>query len=158
VPFESDQSRLADYYRAADVYIHAARADTFPTTVIEALACGTPVVATAVGGIVEQVRTLVAAHGPAGSIEARDGGAATGVLVPAGDAAAMGDALAGLLKDRELRRRLAANAVEDARRRFDFARQRDAYIAWYVDLLEARSPRLRSAAGSASGGPPARDS
>lgn len=158
VPFESDPSRLADYYRAADVHIHAARADTFPNTVIEALACGTPVVATAVGGIVEQVRTLVAAHGSPGSIEAHDAGAATGVLVPAGDAAAMGDALARVLKDRELRRRLATNAVEDARRRFDFARQRDAYIEWYVALLEARSPRLQSGAGSASGGPPARES
>jgi glycosyltransferase involved in cell wall biosynthesis len=70
----------------------------------------------------------------------------------------MGDALARVLKDRELRRRLAANAVEDARRRFDFARQRDAYIEWYVALLEARSPRLQSAAGFASGGPPARES
>ena len=41
---------MADYYRAAEVYLHAAKVDTFPTAVLESLACGTPVVATRVGG------------------------------------------------------------------------------------------------------------
>ncbi|MFN8202227.1 MAG: glycosyltransferase [Solirubrobacteraceae bacterium] len=43
-------SALVPFYRAADVYVHPARADTFPTTVLEALACGLPVVGSAVGG------------------------------------------------------------------------------------------------------------
>ncbi len=58
VPFESDPRRVAAYYQAADVYVHAARADTFPNTILEALACGLPVVATAVGGIPEQITPL----------------------------------------------------------------------------------------------------
>ena len=33
VPFQSDLMTIADYYRAADIYIHAARADTFPNAV-----------------------------------------------------------------------------------------------------------------------------
>ena len=49
---------VAPYYQAADVYLHAAKADNFPRAVLEALCCGTPVVATAVGGIPEQVKGL----------------------------------------------------------------------------------------------------
>ncbi|HEV2719697.1 MAG TPA: glycosyltransferase, partial [Thermoanaerobaculia bacterium] len=48
-----DAMEIADAYRAGDVYLHSARADTFPTAVLEALACGTPVVATRIGGIPE---------------------------------------------------------------------------------------------------------
>src|ERR671918_1684959 len=58
VPYQKDAALVARYYQAADIYIHSARADTFPNTVLEALACGTPVVATAVGGISEQVKGL----------------------------------------------------------------------------------------------------
>src|SRR5947209_8729142 len=57
-----DSRVMADYYAAADVYAHAARADTFPTAVLEALASGTPVVASAVGGIPEQVDYTVTGH------------------------------------------------------------------------------------------------
>ena len=46
---------MADFYRAADVFIHAAQADNFPCTVLEAQACGTPVIATDVGGVAEQI-------------------------------------------------------------------------------------------------------
>ncbi len=39
-------------------YILAARADTFPNTVLEALACGGPVIATSVGGIPDQIEPI----------------------------------------------------------------------------------------------------
>src|SRR6266536_1668921 len=55
VPFQEDPGHVATYYQAADIYVHAALADTFPTGVLEALGCGTPVVATRVGGIPEQI-------------------------------------------------------------------------------------------------------
>ncbi|MBI2835569.1 MAG: glycosyltransferase [Acidobacteria bacterium] len=47
--------RLAAYYSAADVYVLATVADNLPYTVLEAMACETPVVASRVGGIPEQV-------------------------------------------------------------------------------------------------------
>jgi D-inositol-3-phosphate glycosyltransferase len=60
--------RLADYYRAADVCIVPSRSESFGLVALEAAACGTPVVAAAVGGL----RSLVA-HGHSGFlIDGRD--------------------------------------------------------------------------------------
>ena len=49
VPFTRDPARLTMFYQATDLYVHAALVDTFPNTVLEAMACGIPVVASAVG-------------------------------------------------------------------------------------------------------------
>ena len=48
-------SELAKYYSAADVFINPTLEDNFPTTNIEALACGTPIVTFRTGGSVEAV-------------------------------------------------------------------------------------------------------
>jgi glycosyltransferase involved in cell wall biosynthesis len=49
VEYQKNIANVAKYYNAADLYLHAAFSDNFPTSVLEALACGIPVVATAVG-------------------------------------------------------------------------------------------------------------
>ena len=60
--------RLAPFYRAADVCLVPSRSESFGLVALEAAACGTPVVAAAVGGL----RTLVA-HGVSGFlVEGRD--------------------------------------------------------------------------------------
>ena len=46
---------LADYYSAADVFVNPTWEDNFPTTNLEALACGTPVITYRTGGSVEAV-------------------------------------------------------------------------------------------------------
>ena len=46
----SDIEELAQYYSAADVFLNLTYEDTFPTTNIEALACGTPVLTYRTGG------------------------------------------------------------------------------------------------------------
>ncbi len=122
--FEPDPSVVARYYQAADVYLHAARVDTFPTTVLEALACGTPVVATAVGGIPEQV----------------DDGE-TGYLTPPGDAQAMAERILHVLTHDDVRRRLGAQAAAVARARFDFERLVDDYLGWYDTIVAHRQRR-----------------
>jgi glycosyltransferase involved in cell wall biosynthesis len=139
VPFQRDFHVVAQYYQAADLYLHAAHADTFPNTVLEALACGTPVVATAVGGIPEQVKGLDAAGGPLAALNCRSVGEATGILVPARDAQGMAHGCLRLLDDPALHRRLSTNAVHEVRQRFDLQRQVDQYLEWYHHVLQNRS-------------------
>nr|WP_292491037.1 glycosyltransferase [Methanoculleus sp. 10] len=103
---------------AADLYLHPARAETFPNTVLEALACGTPVVASAVGGIPEQI------------VEGR-----TGCLVPVGDARAMAGRVLDLLADERLRLRMGRLAAGDAARRFGRERMVGEYLAFYDEIL-----------------------
>jgi glycosyltransferase involved in cell wall biosynthesis len=136
VPFGEDLNAVARFYQAADVYLHPARVDTFPNVVLEALACGTPVVATAVGGIPEQVKGL---RGGAGG--GCDAGEATGILVGPRDADELARGIERLLADDALRRRLGDNAARDARARFDLRRQVDDYLAWYEELAERHPPR-----------------
>ena len=135
VPFDPDRSRVASYYQAADVYVHAARADTFPNTILEAMACGTPVVATAVGGIDEQVRSL---GGGLDGRPAHDIDRATGILVAPKDPVALAWAIERLLDGPNVRRRLSDNAAADARERFDLERQVGRYLDWYAELIERR--------------------
>jgi glycosyltransferase involved in cell wall biosynthesis len=144
LPYESDEHRLARYFQAADVYLHAAHADNFPTTILLALSCGIPVVATAVGGIPEQVRGLVDADGSwPGSSSAP--GEATGILVPGKDPEAMALAATALIRDRDLCARLASNAATDARNRFDPELQLDETIQWYRDIAADWAARKVSA-------------
>lgn len=151
VPFQDDPALVAEHYRAADLYLHTAREDNFPNTVLEALACGTPVVAAAVGGVPEQVRSLTAVAGSGASGEA----SATGMLVPLGDADALSAAIVRLLADPALRVRLAENAARDARRRFGIDRYADAFVAWYGEILRGEARGWpREAGASADAAPP----
>jgi glycosyltransferase involved in cell wall biosynthesis len=134
VAYLKDPEAVASYYQAADVYVHAAHADTFPNTVLEALACGTPVVATSVGGIPEQVEEGV-----------------TGFLTPPGDARAMAARIVQLLSDNALRERFAAAAADSARRRFDLTSQVDSYLAWYWELTSRHRSREVAAVGCGGG-------
>jgi len=81
-------------FRAADASLLTSSWENFPHTVVEALAVGTPVIATAVGGVPELVR---------------DG--ENGLLVPAGDAEALAAAIRRVVVDPALRDRLAASAA-----------------------------------------------
>lgn len=154
VPFELNPRRVAHYCQAADVYLHASRADTFPNAVLEALACGTPVVATAVGGIAEQIRSPGDYLGGASAVT---GACAdeppTGFVVPGGDAGAMAHAVDRLIGDDKLHRRMAGNAAADGRARFDLGRQADEYLRWYTEVRGRNGGRALGA-GVRSAAPP----
>ncbi len=134
-PFEHDPARVARYYQAADLYVHAARADTFPTTILEAQACGRAVVATAVGGIPEQVRDAGGPFRDGDRSPPGHGGDPTGLLVPPHDPVALAVGLERVLADDRLRRRMEAAAARHARDRFGLPAQARAYLDWYADVL-----------------------
>ena len=117
IPYQENTRKVAEYYQAADVYVHAAKVDTFPNTVLEALACGTPVVATAVGGIPEQINgyRLPEERGVAAELNIFGANEATGILTPPGDAGAMSRAISRLLTDVNLRWRLGGQRGERRR-------------------------------------------
>ena len=89
-----------------------------PLVVLEAMAAGVPVVASAVGGIPDQVR-----HGR------------EGLLVPPGDPAALGDALLGLLRDPPRARRLGEAGRRRAASRFGHEAMVRQIEAVYDDAL-----------------------
>jgi glycosyltransferase involved in cell wall biosynthesis len=119
IPYQQDDQKVAMYYQAANIYIHSTKVDTFPNTILEALACGTPVVATEVGGIPEQIA---------------DGD--TGFLIPVKDSSLMADRIVKLLKNEDLYYRMKSQAAMHARRQFDLNRQVKDHIEWYEKILK----------------------
>ncbi|HVU71606.1 MAG TPA: D-inositol-3-phosphate glycosyltransferase [Mycobacteriales bacterium] len=118
------RAELADVYRAADVLAVPSYSESFGLVAVEAQACGTPVVATDVGGL----RTAV-----------RDGFG--GVLVDGHEPAAWADALRRALRDRA---RLSSGAVAHASR-FGWERTASGVLDVYAGALADR--RALAAAG-----------
>ncbi len=119
VPFEASPPRLARYYQAADVYLHAARAEAFGMVIAEALACGLPVVATDVDGIAEVFA------------DQREG-----FLVPPGDPVPLAEAAAKLLREPGLAAAMGQKGVERARKQNDQEAMVAVYIEWFREVLE----------------------
>jgi glycogen(starch) synthase len=109
---------LGALYERAAVVACPSHREGFGVVCAEAMAYGRPVVAGAVGGLLDLVV---------------DG--ETGLLVPPHDAGALRAALEKLLGDRELRRRLGAAARERIRERFAWPAVTDATIAAYEEAL-----------------------
>jgi D-inositol-3-phosphate glycosyltransferase len=91
------QDTLPYYYSAADVCVVPSLYESFGLVALEAMACGTPVIASRVGGLQTTVEDGV-----------------TGLLVPVGDADALADKLKLILQNRKLRERLGANGRQKA--------------------------------------------
>jgi glycosyltransferase involved in cell wall biosynthesis len=109
---------LSLVYSAADVFVMPSRQESFGQTAIEALACGIPVVGFAIGGIPDIVRPGV-----------------TGLLVPAGDVAALRSAIAQLLQDQTLRDEMSANCRRIAVEEYTLEVQARRYLELYETLL-----------------------
>lgn len=55
LPFENDERRMVEIYRACDLFVTPSMLDNLPNTVMEAMACGTPCVGFDIGGIPEMI-------------------------------------------------------------------------------------------------------
>lgn len=83
--------RMREHFEAAHIFLNSSRVDNQPVSILEALACGLPVVSTAVGGI-----PFMVSHGE------------SALLAPDGDDATLAAHMARLLDEPALARRLAA--------------------------------------------------
>ncbi|MBV8715416.1 MAG: glycosyltransferase [Chloroflexi bacterium] len=111
---------LPTYYSAADVSVMPSSYESFGLVAVESLACGTPVVATRVGGLTSIVR---------------DG--ETGLLVPWRDAELFAERLRRVLSDSELHGRLATNARESVLG-YGWDRIADEHLALYGEVRAQR--------------------
>lgn len=92
-----DQATLPYYYSAADILIMPSHYESFGMVALEAMACGTPVIASQVGGLAFLVQDGI-----------------TGFVVPGGDPAALAKTLTKLIQQPELRATLGRQAAEYA--------------------------------------------
>jgi glycosyltransferase involved in cell wall biosynthesis len=115
------QPDVAGYYRLFDAFLLPSVNEGTPVSAIEALASGTPVVATRVGGVPDVVRDGV-----------------DGFLVGPGDTEAAAERLAALALDRELRTRLGQAGSAHARERYSVDRLVDDVDRLYRTLLAAK--------------------
>lgn len=114
-----DPEQIVLYYQAANVLLHAANAENFPCVILEALACGTPIIATAVGGIPEQI------------VEE-----STGFLVPRGDSDVMAGRLAQLIDHPDQCEKMGLAAALHAQQNFSLERQVANYLQWFEECWE----------------------
>lgn len=122
VEFLGFQSDMAAAYGSLDVFVLPSRTEGLPMAILEAMAAGTPVIATRVGGV-----PRVVADGE------------TGMLVEPGDQEALNGAILRLLADRELAARLAGSAQAWVRENFSSAAMARKYLDVYgSDAVSAR--------------------
>jgi D-inositol-3-phosphate glycosyltransferase len=116
-----EDSELLDFYAAADVFALPSSSEAQGIVALEAMACGLPVVATAVGGLLDTI----------------DDGR-TGHLVRSGDVGALARGLLAVLENEPHRQEIAAAGRESVERDFSWPRSIQATIEVYRDVLECR--------------------
>ena len=107
----SSASELAEYYSMADVFVNATYSDNYPTTNLEAMACGTPVITYRTGGSPEAVDEK------------------TGIVVDQGNVTALANAII-YLREHPL-------SSEDCRKRAEEHFDKDKCFEKYIELYNS---------------------
>ncbi len=110
---------IPELMRALDVYVLPSQTEGLSNTILEAMACGLPVIATRVGGNVELVK--------------QDG---NGLLVAPGNPGEMAQAMRRYAQDRSLRERHGQAGLARIQQHFSLGRMVGAYTAVYDQLLQ----------------------
>jgi glycosyltransferase involved in cell wall biosynthesis len=115
------KEKVAQLMAAADVFVLPSKMESFGLTLLEASAAGLPVVCSNAGGIPEVFQ---------------DGFDA--LLYPPGDDDAMAKAIIRLIQDRELAKKISANAVQTASK-FTWARTAEQTLQIYKEVLQEKT-------------------
>lgn len=121
VPYQRDAYGMVRCYRAADITVVPSYFETFGRSAAESLACGTPVVAYATGGLPEVVKS-----------------GAGGVLVATGDVGALAAAIAALMDHRPRLARMGRLGATWAHEHFSRVRVAQDYVTQYREAIAQR--------------------
>jgi glycosyltransferase involved in cell wall biosynthesis len=114
----ADRADMLRLYQGAAAYVHAAHYEGLPTVLLEAMACGRPVIATAVSGALDVVQ------------DERNG-----LLVPPRNPKRMAGSIIRLLQDPGLGERLGMAAYETIQKHYSWHVVSRSYLAQYEALL-----------------------
>ena len=117
-----EPNEVRDRLRAADTYLQSSLSEGHPTALVEAMACGLPIVATDCGGTREALTSGV-----------------EGILVAPRDWRGMAEALRTLLRDPDMRKRMGRAGRARVEAEFELERQTGEFVALYREVLHACS-------------------
>jgi glycosyltransferase involved in cell wall biosynthesis len=112
--------RKHEWLARAHVFVLPSRVEAFPVSILEAMAAGLPIVATAVGAVPTMIES-----------------GRSGLLVTAGDVASLSSAISNMLSDRTLRARLAASARTECIQRFSIERTAGVLRGLYAEVMNS---------------------
>jgi glycosyltransferase involved in cell wall biosynthesis len=118
VVFAGTCSNIVRHLHTAAVFVLPSRSEGMPNAVLEAMACGVPIIATSVGGIPDIIQN-----------------GRNGLLIAPDDIQALSSALASLFTDAALAARIGNRARIDAETLYSLDRITDTYLALYHDLM-----------------------
>jgi glycosyltransferase involved in cell wall biosynthesis len=131
--FTGYEADVAQRLKDADIFVLPSRSEAFPNAILEAMSAGLPIVASAVGGILELIQ---------------DG--RTGLLVAPGDPHALAHSVCRLMSNRAFGARLGKAACQEVQGRYSFDRMTSAFENIYLTELNRRGVALEHAHALAS--------
>lgn len=125
LPHINSSETLAKYYQAVDIYLHASKAESFGLVIAEAQACGTPVIATSIGGIPDTIIDGV-----------------TGFLTNPKDAQDMADKIVLMLSSETMIESMGKNSSNFAQNNFGVEQMIQNYLNFYREILDDRNVKI----------------
>jgi len=117
VSFKGFVSNILDYLHVADIFVLTSDMEGMPNSLLEAMACGLPVIATRIGGVVDIVEDKK-----------------NGLLVAAGDEEELKDEILKLLGDEQLSKAISQEAYKTIRENYYIDKVANKYISLYQRL------------------------
>ncbi len=119
VQFKGRQSNVHEYMRAADIYIHPSRKEGQPNAIIEAMACGVPVVANLLPGITDEILQ----------------NGRFGFLVNGEESREFAAVLQMLINNTSLRRRISRQSQEHIQKYYSLKQIAQRYLSLYSSVI-----------------------
>src|SRR3989344_1794594 len=120
VYFLGHTQQILDFLQASDIFVLPSLQEGMPNSLLEAMACGLPVIATRIGGVMDIVK---------------DG--ENGILIEPADPQGLADGILRLLNDSEFARKIACNAFQTIKNSYSIDSIAARYIELYRQLLKA---------------------